>query len=1145
VCRKSKNHRKGTKQCGGAIFLISFVFIVSLVLTNTANAADPNLVGWWKFDEDSGNVAYDSTDYWNDGILYGGPQWVAGYRDGALQFDGTDDYVNLPIGSVISTLAETTFSMWVNWSGRPDPAVGGWQRIIDFGTGTANYIYLCPSTGTTNPKMRVAITANNGIWDEFDASFGALPTGWHHIAITVSEQSRTMILYLDGNIVGSKTNCRNSVNDLGNTTNNWLGRSQYADPYFNGSLDDFQIYDRVLSQSEIKKVANPEMAFVPIPADGSTISEPEVVLHWDTGIYAVSHDVYFGEIFDDVNDATISTASIYKGRQSQNSYPATGTMTVELGKTYYWRVDEVNDLHPNKLWRGSVWSFRAQPLTAYEPSPPDGAEYVDVNVDLAWSPGTNAKLHNVYFGTTDPPPYKRIQTATTYEPGTLEYDTIYYWRIDERGTDATVITGDMWSFRTMPFVPIIDPNLVGWWQLDDNEGTRAVDSSGYYYNGTLMNGPQWAYGQIEGALQFDGIDNYVNLPVGPLISTLHESTMAIWVNFSGPEGGVLRPIFNFGTDTENYTYLSPRNDTAGSMHVAIITGGEQTDLDASSGTLATGWHHVAVVLEQTNLQLYLDGQSVGIASPVAVLSDLGVTTDNWLGRPQWPNDAYFSGSLDDFRIYNKVLTQDEIIMIMRGDPLLAWNPSPANGVVTDVEKVLSLMPLTWSPGEKAARHDVYFSTDADAIRDADISDTTGLYRGQQDANSFTPAESFGASQTYYWRIDEINTDATVSKGRIWSFTVADYLIVDDFEDYDDVDNRIFDVWTDFSVNNTGMTVGHLEAPFAEQIIVHGGSQAMYMRYDNDGTVNEGTDLEQGGTLLYSEAERTWEIPQDWTRRDVNSLTIWFRGLPPIYGSFTEGPPITMTARGTDIWGTADEFHFAYKRLSGSGSITARVVSITNTDPWAKAGVMIRDSLEPDSAHAMVIVSPSSGVAFQRRTATGGASETDTQADITAPQWVRLTRSGNNFTAEYSTDGADWQMLGVPLSIPMSVDVYIGLCLTSNNVDETCTAEFSDVTTDGTGDWQSQDIGIESNIGEQLYVVLEDSAGSSAVVNNSDPAATTIDTWTEWNIPLTDFADVNLQAIKKMIIGVGDPSSPDLQPGGAGTLYIDDIGLYLP
>jgi len=1125
------------------IYLISLMLVLGFSRASAAQEIDPNLVGRWKFDEDSGNVAYDSTDYWNDGILYGGPQWVAGYRDGALRFDGTDDYVNLAIGSVISTLAETTFSMWVNWSGRPDPAVGGWQRIIDFGTGTANYIYLCPSTGTTNPKMRVAITANNSIWDEFDASTGALPTGWHHIAITVSEQSRTMILYLDSNVVGSKTNCRNSVNDLGNTTNNWLGRSQYADPYFNGSLDDFQIYNRVLSQAEIKKVANPETASIPMPADGSIINQTEVTLQWDAGLYAAEvdgHHVYFGDNRDNVNEGTPDTD---KGLTGSTTYTITG---LEPGLTYYWRIDEVNDSHPDKLWRGVIWSFKVQPLAAYSPSPPDGAEYVDVNIDLAWGPGANAKLHNVYFGTTDPPPYKRIQTATTYEPGTLEYDTIYYWRIDERGTDATVITGDMWSFRTMPFVPITDPNLVGWWQLDDGEGTRAVDSSGYYYHGNLMNGPQWADGQIEGALQFDGIDDYVNLPVGPLISTLRRSTLAVWVNFTGPEGGVLRPIFNFGTDTENYTYLSPRNDTAGSMHVGIIAEAGTTDLDATTGTLATGWHHVAVVIEPSNLQIYLDGQSVGSTSPLAVLSDLGVTTDNWLGRPQWPNDAYFSGSLDDFRIYNKVLTQDEIIKIMRGDPLLAWNPKPANKVVTDVEKVLSLMPLTWSPGERAARHDIYFGTNADAIRGVDTSDTTGIYRGQQDANSYTPTENLVAGQTYYWRIDEINTDATISKGRIWSFTVADYLIVDDFENYDDVDNRIYFAWEDYYVNNTGMTVGHFDPSFAEQSIVHGGSQSMYMRYDNDGTVNEGTEYEQSGTLLYSEAERTWEIPQDWTRKGINSLTLWFRGLPASVGSFTAGPPITMTAAGADIWGTADQFHYAYKRLSGAGSITARVVSITNTDPWAKAGVMIRDSLEPGSAHAMVIVSPSSGVAFQRRITAGGASETDTQTGITAPQWVRLTRNGNNFTAEYSANGTtDWQMLGVPLSIPMLPDVYIGLCLTSHNVNETCTAEFSNVTITGTvtGDWQSQDIGIASNIPEPMYIVLEDSAANNAVVKHPDSAATAIGSWTEWDIPLVEFTGVNLQAIKKMTIGVGDRANP--QVGSAGDLYIDDIWLYLP
>ena len=90
----------------------------------------------------------------------------------------------------------------------------------------------------------------------------------------------------------------------------------------------------------------------------------------------------------------------------------------------------------------------------------------------------------------------------------------------------------------------------------------------------------------------------------------------------------------------------------------------------------------------------------------------------------------------------------------------------------------------------------------------------------------------------------------------------------------------------------------------------------------------------------------------------------------------------------------------------------------------------------------------------------------------------------------------------------------------------------------------QDIGIQSNSPEQLYVVLQDSAGiSSPAVKNSDPAATTIATWTPWNIPLTSFTGVNLKAIKKMTIGVGDRAST--QPGGSGDLYIDDIRLNRP
>jgi regulation of enolase protein 1 (concanavalin A-like superfamily) len=307
-------------------------------------------------------------------------------------------------------------------------------------------------------------------------------------------------------------------------------------------------------------------------------------------------------------------------------------------------------------------------------------------------------------------------------------------------------------------------------------------------------------------------------------------------------------------------------------------------------------------------------------------------------------------------------------------------------------------------------------------------------------------------------------------------------------------------------------------------------------------VNEGTDLAKTGTLLYSEAERQWSDAQDWTKNGTNSLTIWFRGLLASVGSFTTGPPIKMTASGADIWGTSDQFHFAYKRLSGNGTITARVVSITNTNASAKAGVMIRESLDPDSKHAMVVIQPTSGVAFQRRADVGIASEQIVNmTSIAAPRWLRLTRSGNTFTAYQSSNGIIWTSIGT-VNMPMFADVYVGLCLTSHNINAICTAEFSNLATTSTvtGNWQSQDIGIESNIPEQLYVALQDNANNTAVIKNTDPLATTLITWTEWNIPLTAFAGVNLQAIKKMVIGVGDRADP--KAGGSGTLYIDDIWL---
>jgi len=343
----------------------------------------------------------------------------------------------------------------------------------------------------------------------------------------------------------------------------------------------------------------------------------------------------------------------------------------------------------------------------------------------------------------------------------------------------------------------------------------------------------------------------------------------------------------------------------------------------------------------------------------------------------------------------------------------------------------------------------------------------------------------------------------------------------------------------YGTTTNGSTIGYAEPDFpagehfVETTIVHGGSQSMPYFYDNTVAGN-------------SEATLTLTDLTDWTDEGVEILSLWFQGYPPYLGSFTEDPAgtYTMTATGTDIWDTSDEFHFAYKQLTGVGSITARVLSVDNTDPWAKAGVMLRNTLEPDSRHASIFITPGQGVSFQRRLVQMGASTETTESAIEAPQWIRIERDiGGNFTASYSTNGSTWTQLGTD-SINMNATLYVGLALTSHNTEETCEAVFSNVTIDGNvsqDPWMDQDIGILSNDPERMYVVLD----GNAVVYHEDSDVSTIDDWTEWRIDLQDFADqgIDLTDVESIGIGFGDRDNP--QAGGAGLVFFDDIRLYRP
>jgi len=166
--------------------------------------------------------------------------------------------------------------------------------------------------------------------------------------------------------------------------------------------------------------------------------------------------------------------------------------------------------------------------------------------------------------------------------------------------------------------------------------------------------------------------------------------------------------------------------------------------------------------------------------------------------------------------------------------------------------------------------------------------------------------------------------------------------------------------------------------------------------------------------------------------------------------------------------------------------------------------------------------------------------------------VKLERSiSGDFTVYHSANGTSWQAVtgATPQNIPMSSSVYIGLAVTATNTALTCQAVFSNVTTTGAvgAQWAHQDIGIASNDAEPLYVAISNSAGtSSALVVHDDPAAATINTWTQWVIPLQAFADqgFDLTNVDRIAIGLGTKGNMTI-PGGSGKMYFDDIRLNRP
>ncbi|UCC98214.1 MAG: PD40 domain-containing protein [Phycisphaerales bacterium] len=364
-----------------------------------------DLVAYWKLDESEGNVAHESIGGSQD-VVTGSPQWqpTGGKVGGALELDGVDDCVTSDVGP---NPVDGPFGILV-WVKGGTPG----QVIVSQPAG-ANWL-MADADGKLTTELASAGRDNRPLSSQTIITDGQ----WHRIGLVWDGLNRA--LRVDGIVVAEDT--QSSIQPSAGGLHIGTGKDLASGTYFSGLIDDVRLYDYAISGSAID----------PDPADGAQDVDIAVPLRWKPGLQAMMHDVYFG---------TSSPPAFIGKQEVPVFYPG-----LQPSTTYYWRIDEFDG---TTIRTGDIWSFTTAPGRATQPRPADGALVSAFDTILSWLPGPTAATHNVYFGTTSPPPFIQNQEATTYDPGPLEPEGTYYWQIDEVEADGTTIhTGDVWSFTT-------------------------------------------------------------------------------------------------------------------------------------------------------------------------------------------------------------------------------------------------------------------------------------------------------------------------------------------------------------------------------------------------------------------------------------------------------------------------------------------------------------------------------------------------------------------------------------------------------------------------------------------------------------------------------------------------------------------------
>ena len=624
---------------------------------------------------------------------------------------------------------------------------------------------------------------------------------------------------------------------------------------------------------------------------------------WDEWLhYAGTYDSVTGKGTLYIDGNLVSTINVTPGQyiadwgtgarvgyNIDNARPFTGVMDELYLFTRALSQVQVNDL----LAAEGLPSEKAT-----HPNPANGAELEATSTVLEWLPGVYAASNDVYFGTSFEDvnngtggTFQGNQTEAKFAATDLVWGTTYYWRID--GVNAAEPNspwkGDVWSFLLRPTTAWgptpadgakwIDPNANLSWSagraaakhvvyFGDSLDAVSKATGGtpqivttyktgilgfekvYYWRvdevdsaGTTQKGSVWSFTTRRADSGLKG-EYYKDMGLKSLALTRVDPG----INFNW---GALSPAAGIPADAFSVRW-------SGELEVPFTA---EWTFTANCDDCVRLWVNGQLLFDKWGQQSGVEW--IGLINLVAG-QKYGITLEYYENTGDARAILYWSTPswLTPYQP-KQVIPQGAFSL-----PVRARNPEPAQGAV----EVRQTSILRWTAGDKAVSHDVYFGTDANTVANANPT-TKDIYRGRQalDAATFDPG-TLAWNKTYYWRIDEVNEAAADSpwKGSVWSFTTADFLVVDDMESYNDTDNCIFSTWLDNydpKGDGSGSLVGNDPAPFAEQTIVHGGKQSLPMTFNN-----------AGPKYFFSEIVRTFDAPQDWTVNGVKTLTLFVQGL---------------------------------------------------------------------------------------------------------------------------------------------------------------------------------------------------------------------------------------------------------------------------